>query len=66
MSRRIGVRAVQNRSAVPESTRRLLQVETTDLKGVIDTEVDSTIFKPDKKDVCRISRANCQRLKQSV
>lgn len=59
MSRRIGVRAVQNRSAVLESTGRLQQVENTDLKEVIDTQVDSTIFKPDNKDVCGISRANC-------
>lgn len=52
MSRRIGVRAVQNWSAVLEPTGRLLQVEATDLKEVIDTQVDSTIFKPDDKDVC--------------
>ena len=62
MSSRIGVRAVQNRSAVSEPTRRLVQVETTNLEEVIDAQVDSTILKPDDKDVCIISRANCQRL----
>lgn len=59
MSRRIGVRAMQNRSAVLEPTGRLLQVEATYLKEVIDTQVDSTVFKPDNKDVCGISRASC-------
>lgn len=66
VSRRIGVRAVQNRFAALEPTGRLLQVETTDLKEVIDTQVDSTIFKADNQDVCGISKASCQRLKQSV
>ena len=66
MSRGIGVRAVQNRSAVLEPTRRLVQVETTNLEEVIDAQVDSTILEPDDKDVCIISRASCQRLKQSV
>lgn len=50
---------MQNRSAVLETTRRLLQVEATYLKEVIDTKVDSTVFKSDNKDVCGISRASC-------
>ena len=66
MSRRIGVRAVQYRSAVLETMGRLLQIEATDLKEVIDTHVHSTVFKPNNKDVCGISRASCQRLKQGV
>ena len=63
MSRRIGVRAVQNRSAALKPTGRLLQAEGTDLKEVIDTQVNSTIFKSDNKDVCGISRPSCQRPK---
>lgn len=66
MSRGIGMRAVQNRSAVSEPTRSLVQVETTNLEEVIDAQVDSTILKPDDKDVCIISRASGQRLEQSV
>ena len=66
MSRRIGVRAVQDRSAVLEPTGRLPQIEASDLKEVIDAQMDSTIFKADDKDVCGISRASCQRLEQSV
>ena len=37
MSRRIGVRAVQHGSAVPEPTARLLQVEAANFKEVVDT-----------------------------
>lgn len=59
MGRRIGMRAVQNRSTVLESAGCLLQIEATDLKEVINTQVDSTVFKPDNKDVCGISRACC-------
>ena len=66
MSRRIGMRAVQNRSAVLEPTGRVLQVEATDLKELVDTQVDSTVFKSDNKDVRGVSRASCQRLKQSI
>ena len=66
MSRRIGMRTVQNRCALLKSTARLLQVEATNLKEIIDTKVESTIFKADNKDVCGISRASCQRLKQRV
>ena len=66
MSCRTGVRAVQNRSATSEPTRSLVEVETTNLKEVIDAQVDSTILKPDNKDVCIISRASGQRLEQSV
>ena len=60
MSRRIGVRAVQNRSTALKSSASLLQVEATNLKEVIDTQVDNTIFKTDDKDVSGISRACCQ------
>ena len=66
MSSRTGVRAVQNRFAASEPTRRLVQVETTNLEEVIDAQVDGTILKPDNKDVCIISRASGQRLEQSV
>ena len=66
MSSRTRVRAVQNRSAASEPTRRLVEVETTNLEEVIDAQVDSTILKPDNKDVCIISRASSQRLEQSV
>ena len=66
VSRSIGVRAVQNRFATLEPTERLVQVEATDLKEIIDTQVHGTIFKADNKNVCGISKANCQRLKQSV
>ena len=66
MSRRIGVRAVQNRCAVLEPTARLQEVEVTNLKEVIDTQVDSTVFKTNNKDVCKIRGASCQRLKQCV
>lgn len=59
MGRRIGMRAVQNRSAVLEPAGCLPQIEATDLKEVIDTQVDSTIFKANNKYVCRISRASC-------
>ena len=59
MGRRIWMRAVQNRSAVLESAGCLLQIEATDLKEVVDTQMDSTIFKTDNKDVCGISRACC-------
>lgn len=52
MSRSVQVRAVQNRSAVPKPTGRLLQVEATDLKEVVNTQVDSTVFESDDKDVC--------------
>ena len=37
MSRRIGMRAVRNRSAVLKPTATLLQVEATDLEEVIDS-----------------------------
>ena len=63
MSRRIRMRAVQDRGAVTDPTARLQQVEATNLKEVIDAQVDSTIFKANDKNVCGISRASCQRLK---
>ena len=62
MSRRIGVRAMQDRCAVLELTACLQQVEATNLEEVIDTQVHRTIFKADNKDVCGTSRASCQRL----
>lgn len=57
---------MQNRSAVLEPSARLAKVEATNLKKVIDTQVDSAIFETDNKDVCGVSRASCQWLKQCV
>lgn len=66
MSRRIGMRAVHNRCALLKSTARLLHFEATNLKEIVDTKVESTIFKADNKDVCGIGGASCQRLEQRV
>ena len=62
MSRRVGMRAVQKGFTFIKRTRYLPETETTNVKQVADAEMNCTILKSYKKNICQVSEAGRQRL----